>query len=414
MGVGVKGGLEAAVHATRHTIDQLRHTEDLCILKIDFQNAFNECNRNTFLTRLESELPALFNWAYWCYYHPAQLRFGHHALLSTSRVQQGDPLGPLLFSLTLSELLKMIKIPEEVKLNTWYLDDGALIGPRPVIADILSQIQNQRKQFGLLLNKRKCEVYWPSGDQKFLEFPSEVTRLIDGVSLLGSPICGTAEYMSTCVSKLVAKAESTQEKIIGLDDPQVEMHLLRWCAGICKINHILRSVPYKDMEAPLLHFDTSLRASLSKISRSSISESSWQQANLPFRLGGIGLRKACNTANIAFLSSCLSSHSLIQKLLSLEEDEQFQVPDEREAKDTVCNEYGLDTDGEVSQSSLQAQLDDQSFTELLSRCNIRDKARLVAFADSTETSGWLRAVPIYSLGLSMTGPEFVVSFVVSS
>ncbi len=152
VGVGVKGGLKAAVHATRHTIDQLHYTEDVCILKIDFQNAFNECNRNTFLTHLESELPELFNCAYWCYYyHSAQLRFGHHALLSTSGVQQGDPLGPLLFSLTLSELLKMIKIPEEVKLN---LDDGVLIGPRPMIADILSQIQNQGKQFGLLLNKR--------------------------------------------------------------------------------------------------------------------------------------------------------------------------------------------------------------------------------------------------------------------
>ena len=69
----------------------------------------------------------------------------------------------------------------------------------------------------------------------------------------------------------------------------------------------------------------------------------------------------------------------------------------------------FDLDDTLSQASLQAQLDEKWQEELLSQCNIRDKARLLALADSIETSGWLRATPIDSLGLAMPGPEFITS-----
>ena len=182
------------------------------------------------------ELPEIFCWVQWCYCHPVQLWFGQHVLFSTSGVQHGDPLGPLLFSLTLLELLKTIHIPAEITLNIWYSNDGILIGPRAVLADILVQIQSQGSQFCPLLNKKKCEEYWPSEDTDFLDLPPEIIHLKEGVSLLGSPVWGTPQYMVVCVTRLVIYA---QEEITKLDDPQVELYLLRSCASVYKINHIL-------------------------------------------------------------------------------------------------------------------------------------------------------------------------------
>ena len=51
------------------------------------------------------------------------------------------------------------------------------------------------------------------------------------------------------------------------------------------------------------------------ISRSSLPDSSWKQATLPIRHGGLGLREACRTAPTAFIGSCNFTRDLIHRLL---------------------------------------------------------------------------------------------------
>ena len=49
VGVGVKGGLEAAVHGLRKLIVDNSQNDELCCAKVDMRNAFNECRRSSFL-----------------------------------------------------------------------------------------------------------------------------------------------------------------------------------------------------------------------------------------------------------------------------------------------------------------------------------------------------------------------------
>ena len=79
----------------------------------------------------------------------------------------------------------------KVLLQLWYLDDDTFIGPRPAIAQLFHLLQSRGPSFGFLLNPAECEVFWPSGDQKFSEFSSEVQRVVGsvgGVEFLGSPV----------------------------------------------------------------------------------------------------------------------------------------------------------------------------------------------------------------------------------
>ena len=62
------------------------------------------------------------------YAAPTLLFHGGHVLQSRTGVQQGDPLGPMLFALGLLPLLQTIKTEcPDLALSAWILDDGTLI-----------------------------------------------------------------------------------------------------------------------------------------------------------------------------------------------------------------------------------------------------------------------------------------------
>ena len=136
-----------------------------------------------------------------------------------------------------------------------------------------------------------------------------------------------------------------------------------------------------------------------------LSDHSWCQATLPFRLGGLGLRESVLSSPAAFLGSCNSTHDLASTLLSID----VSFPDEGAAA-AVFSDFPSDCSiSSVSQQNLQAFLDQRLFGELHASFSIRDQACLTALAHSSGTSsGWLKAIPRACLGLVIPGLEFVV------
>ena len=58
-----------------------------------------------------------------------------------STVQQSDPLGPLLSALVLRKVIKQLRLKHrDLALGAWYLDDGALVGPRSTLLDVLKEL----------------------------------------------------------------------------------------------------------------------------------------------------------------------------------------------------------------------------------------------------------------------------------
>lgn len=63
------------------------------------------------------------------------------------------------------------------------------------------------------------------------------------LTTLGSPLWGTDSFFAASVEKVVSKVKDLHSAISDLQDPQLELRLLRSCLGVCKVNHILRTVP---------------------------------------------------------------------------------------------------------------------------------------------------------------------------
>ena len=109
VGVGVKAGCEAVIHSVSHILEKPNLPPlSRWTLLIDFSNAFNSVSREHMFSSLHPTLPALSPWIEWCYCSQSILLLGDRSLLSCCGVQQGDPLGPLCFALTLQPVIERI------------------------------------------------------------------------------------------------------------------------------------------------------------------------------------------------------------------------------------------------------------------------------------------------------------------
>jgi hypothetical protein len=64
--------------------------------------------------------------------NPSTLFFGNHLISSSVGAQQGDPCGPMIFSLAIQPIILSL----DSQLNIWCLDDGTLADyPEVVLSD---------------------------------------------------------------------------------------------------------------------------------------------------------------------------------------------------------------------------------------------------------------------------------------
>ena len=68
---------------------------------MDLSNAFNSIDRSAVLESVRRSCPGLAPWADYCYRGSSVLLLDTERLRSMRGVQQGDPLGPALFSLAI-------------------------------------------------------------------------------------------------------------------------------------------------------------------------------------------------------------------------------------------------------------------------------------------------------------------------
>ena len=94
------------IHATASLLEEHGHSDKFVMLKVDFKNAFNVVDRTQMLALVLEHFPELFPWVRFCYSREPKLWFREVSLTSACGVQQGDPLGPFLFSLVLHVLVR--------------------------------------------------------------------------------------------------------------------------------------------------------------------------------------------------------------------------------------------------------------------------------------------------------------------
>ena len=190
LGYGIPLGSEAAARAARCYLENM--SPGHAVVKLDFKNAFNCLRRDKMLAAVRDVAPELFQFVYSAYQTPSSLFCRDHIIQSEEGVQQGDPLGPLLFCLTIHPLVT--KLTSEFKV--FYLDDGTLGGSVESVLQDFQLVEREAAELGLQLNCSKSELICcdsSSMDAILSEAPGLHITSCDQAMLLGAPLGGGGE-----------------------------------------------------------------------------------------------------------------------------------------------------------------------------------------------------------------------------
>ena len=398
LGYGIPLGSEAAARAARCYLENMSPGQ--AVIKLDFKNAFNCLRRDKVMAAVRDVAPELFQFVYSAYQTPSSLFCGDHVLQSEEGVQQGDPLGPLLFCLTIHPLVT--KLTSEFKV--FYLDDGTLGGSAESVLHDLQLVEREAAELGLQLNCSKSELICcdsSSRDAILSEAPGLLITSCDQAMLLGSPL-GGLEGIGYAIKQKADKLELMGERL-GVMQSQDALLLLRHSFAIPKMLYVLRTAPCF-LSSELEMFDNMLRNIFSSIVNVSMaSEPAWLQASLPVRAGGVGIRRTVQLAPSAFLASAAGCSELIHNILP---PRLHNINDPHTEAALACWSGHHDLPPPTAPESHYQRVWDSTrieatFQNLVETAqNQQSQARLLAVA-CPESGAWLNALPISSIGLRM-------------
>jgi len=304
-------------------------------------------------------------------------------------------------------------------LNKWYLDDGSIVAPLPAIPSLLHSISSLSQQVGLRLNLSKCVLLHGPG---ITSIPPGLQSLQlrdwsdNGTKVLGTPI-GSQRYTLQLLTEKFDECKFLADRILQLPHLQMAWRLLTHCSGFCKVNFLLRVVPYLWGQAFAESVAGYTRLCIQKLIGSIMSTQNWTVASLPISMGGMGVQDPMWIHPSAYVSASLNyaynvSNNSVDANLPPDFFDALQdlvdglTPSSSPATSWLmsrsCSEVLPEQLKQKWWSNLQYVF---QFQGLLSSVSLRDKVQLQC-QKSSLTGAWLNVVPNAHLGLTIPCSEF--------
>ena len=340
--------------------------------------------------------------------------------MSTSGVQQGDPLGPFFFAAALQSILA--QLPADL-LNNYYLDDGLHHGDLSHLDRLVGWLKPKLEDINLSLNVGKCHLF-TKGDVSHLPHLSHVPVSGEGFEFLGSPI-GSDEYIDAILTTKFAKAVAFCEQVGRLKDPQINLSLLQRCTGVCRVLHLLKVISPERIKPLCSLLDGKLLEAYEVSTGLNLSQQARSQAVLPTRHKGFGLRQSSRLAAPSFVTSVLRFRATGASLLGASGCTAHSLHDLADGLQHLSLRMPSTAHQAWAWASDQVSLNSTAFHEdfcslrwwseqlfsydkstLVEKASGRDRARLCCLNEFS--LAWLNVCPTAANGLRLQPSEFCV------
>jgi hypothetical protein len=216
-------GTEILMHGFREKL-QFGHDPGKVALRVDAANAFNAVSWDEILERVCDQAPPAARFFHALYGEPPYVVAGTTLLLSREGNQPGDPLGMLLFALTIQPPVLRIQSECDLEPNLWYADDDTLVGSVSEVAKMHQIIKDEGPKYCFFLVPHKTSLWWLTMDCVRLWLLFECRLDVDvndlplpGIVLVGSPV-GSDEFVKQHLSAKSAKVDVVLGMIADMDN----------------------------------------------------------------------------------------------------------------------------------------------------------------------------------------------------
>ena len=117
------------------------------------------------------------------------------------------------------------------------------------------------------------------------------------------PIAGTPEFIREWVSTKMGIIKRVLEGVRGLSNKHAALYLLRKAGHGCRVLYYLRTTPREMIADFVQEFDAELRETLEAVAGLSLDEGQWERSGMRVKQSGLGLCRAGDIADVAYLSS---------------------------------------------------------------------------------------------------------------
>ena len=280
----------------------------MVILDLDLKNAFPNFEWDHIRAGVDNHAPDVAGWTRWCHSDESFVILPCGRILWSNRgAEQGDPLGSLYCGVVLIDVIKRTRERIQAELHddsdvffdVWYMDDGQVIlDPRHV--HLFLQVFDEEL---LKVGATRGRVE-PGGDMEELKSVAKLIGSAEGILEVDDD-WATPYVRSTCriapnngnghvlgidfgdtgvatvqFEECIDKIELLHRSISSLGSAGSELVLLRRCADICKLTHLLRAAGHIIAPVSLRRFDEHLDRTLSLIVGGSLHNEAILQASL--------------------------------------------------------------------------------------------------------------------------------------